>query len=153
MVLYILIPPEWYYLVNCSSRGGCISIYNTTDLRKLTINFHEWDKFCNFHECEARVKIMRIYAHEWKLITLIFENQWYYGLIPGVGVGNQCFSMLMLTEEAIRELQLWLPWSLSESLETWRKFSPINFHRNYVTFNLESTFGGPQKGVLLGIEE
>ena len=28
---------------------------------------------------------MRIYAHEWKLITLIFENQWYYGLIPGGG--------------------------------------------------------------------
>ena len=25
---------------------------------------------------------MRIYAHEWKSM-LIFENQWYYALIPG----------------------------------------------------------------------
>ena len=36
---------------------------------KLTINFHEWDQFFNFHECEARVKIMRIDSHEWKLFV------------------------------------------------------------------------------------
>ena len=57
-----------------------ISSYNTTDLRKLTIHFHEWDEFFNFYEYEARVKIMRIHAHEWKLITLIFENQLNYAL-------------------------------------------------------------------------
>ena len=33
---------------------------------KSTINFHEWDQFFNFHECWARMKIMRIYSHEWK---------------------------------------------------------------------------------------
>ena len=41
-----------------------ISIYNSIDLRKLTINFHERDEFFNFRECEARAKIMRIHAHE-----------------------------------------------------------------------------------------
>ena len=30
----------------------------------------------------GRAKIMRIHTHEWKLITLIFENEWYYDVIP-----------------------------------------------------------------------
>ena len=29
----------------------------------------------------GRAKIMRIHTHEWKLITLIFENEWYYDVI------------------------------------------------------------------------
>ena len=31
--------------------------FNSIDLRKLTINFHEWVEFFNFCECEARAKI------------------------------------------------------------------------------------------------
>ena len=30
-----------------------ISIYNSIDLRKLTKNFHEWDEFFNFRECDS----------------------------------------------------------------------------------------------------
>ena len=30
----------------------------------------------------GRAKIMRIHTHEWNLITLIFENEWYSDVIP-----------------------------------------------------------------------
>ena len=39
--------------------------------------------FLIFASAEAGAKIMRIHTHEWKLITLIFENQLNDVLIRG----------------------------------------------------------------------
>ena len=61
---------ELYFLLTSVS----ISIYNSTYLRKLTIDFHEWEQIPNFHECKVRVKIKWIYSNVWSLITEIFEK-------------------------------------------------------------------------------
>ena len=45
--------------------------------------------FLIFASAVARAKIMRIHTHEWKLITLIFENQLNYVLIRGYKKNKQ----------------------------------------------------------------
>ena len=37
----------------------------------------------------GRAKIMRIHTHEWKLKTLIFENEWYSDVIPSYKENKQ----------------------------------------------------------------
>ena len=39
--------------------------------------------FLIFASAIARAKIMRIHSHEWKFVTLIFENQLNYDVIRG----------------------------------------------------------------------
>ena len=45
--------------------------------------------FLIFASAIARAKIMRIHSHEWKFVTLIFENQLNYVLIRGYKKNKQ----------------------------------------------------------------
>ena len=45
--------------------------------------------FLIFASAIARAKIMRIHSHEWKFVTLIFENQLNYDVIRGYKKNKQ----------------------------------------------------------------
>ena len=46
---------------------SAISIYNSTAVKKITINFHEWAMILLISRVRSTSEINKIYAHEWKL--------------------------------------------------------------------------------------
>ena len=44
-------------------------------MKKLTINFHEWEYFVDFHESEGREKINKKYARKYLDNDTLFYNK------------------------------------------------------------------------------